>query len=74
MKRFRNFSLWQKKYGPGFIAVSKKTGRVLAAGRDIKKLWESAKRKYVNFSSIVITHVPKYGVVNVYFRASSKIT
>lgn len=50
-----------KKYGPGFVALSKRTGKVMATGRDIKDLWQKAERKRINFSKIVITHIPKYG-------------
>lgn len=63
----KNFLQLTKKYGPGFIALSKKSGRVLAAGSDLKTLWKNAEKKNVNFSNIVITHVPKYGSVSLYF-------
>lgn len=56
-----------KKYGPGFVAFSKQTGKVVAAGRDIEELWHKAEQKNVNFSKIVITHIPKYGSVQLYF-------
>lgn len=54
---------WSKKYGPGFIAYSKKSGRVLAKAREMGKLWD----KVVDLPSfrrneLVITHVPQYGV------------
>ncbi len=55
-----------KKYGPGFVAVSKKSGKVLASGKDIKKLWENAEGKNVDFSNIVISHIPKYGKLHLY--------
>ena len=50
-----------KKYGPGFVALSKTSGRVLAYGSDIKKMWENAEKKKVDFSKISVTHIPKYG-------------
>lgn len=64
MKEPKNFLHLMKKYGPGFVAFSKKNGRVLAYGKDIKKLWETAEKKRVDFSKIVISHIPKYGTVN----------
>lgn len=63
----KNFLKIMKKYGPGFVAFSKKSGRVLAYGKDIKKLWENAEKKRINFSKIVISHIPKYGTVSLYF-------
>ncbi len=56
-----------KKYGPGFVAFSKKSGRVLASGKDFQKLWENAEKRKIDFSKIVISHIPKYGTVSLYF-------
>ena len=55
-----------KKYGPGFVAVSKTSGRVVAHGKDVKLMWEQAEKKRVNFSGVIVTHVPKYGSVSLY--------
>ena len=65
-KRF--FGL-MKRYGPGFVALSKTSGRVGAHGRDIKEMWQRAEKKKVDFTKITVTHVPKYGSLSLYFRA-----
>mgnify|MGYP001560721008 CR=1 FL=1 len=57
-----------KKYGPGFVAISEKSGRVVASGHDIKKMYTDAEAKNIDFSKIVITHVPKYGSLSLYLR------
>ena len=65
----RKFLNLMKKYGPGFVALSKTSGRVLAYGKDIKKMWEKAEKKNVDFTKITVTHVPKYGSVSLYISA-----
>lgn len=67
-KADKDFTNLSKKYGPGFIAYSKKNGRVLAHGGDIKKMYEDAERKSLDLTKVVISHVPKYGVFSAYFR------
>ena len=62
----RNFTSFSKKYGPGFVAYSKKSGRVLAHGKDIKKMYEDAERKNLDLTGVVISHVPQYGVFSAY--------
>lgn len=57
-----------KKYGPGFVAISEKSGRVLASGHDIQKMYIDAESKQIDFSKVVITHVPKYGTLSLYWR------
>jgi hypothetical protein len=57
-----------KKYGPGFVAVSKSSGRVLAHGKDVKQMWQDAEKKKLDFSKFVVTHVPKFGSVSLYLR------
>ena len=57
-----------KKYGPGFVAISKASGRVMAHGKDVKQMWQSAEKKKLDFSKFIVTHVPKFGSVNLYFR------
>lgn len=66
MNTHRNYTSIVKKYGPGFVALSKKTGKVIASGRNIKELWEKADKKRIDFSNIVISHLPKYGVISLY--------
>ena len=61
-----------KKYGPGFVALSKASGRVLAYGDNIKKMWENAEKKGVDFSKITVTHIPRYGSLSLYHRVRSK--
>ncbi len=68
MKNTRNYLSFTKKYGPGFVAISEKTGRVLAHGKDIKKMYEDAGRKNIDFTKVVISHVPKYGALSAYWR------
>ena len=57
-----------KKYGPGFVAISESSGRVVAHGGDFEKMWKDAERKRINFSKVVISHVPKFGTLSVYWR------
>ena len=57
-----------KKYGPGFVAVSEGTGRIMAHGSDIKKMYRDADKKGIDFTKVTITHVPKYGSLSLYFR------
>ena len=65
-KTSKNFVGFMKKYGPGFVAVSKKSGRVLAHGMDIKKMYEDAENKEVDFTNVIISHVPRYGSFSAY--------
>lgn len=62
----QNFSLWMKKYGPGFVAVSKKSGRVLVAGKNLSQVWEKAEEKKLNFKQLEIMRVPRYETVKLY--------
>lgn len=57
-----------KKYGPGFVAVSKSSGRVVAHGRDIEKMYQNADKKGIDYSKVVISHVPKFGSLSLYWR------
>lgn len=65
-KKGEKFINLAKRYGPGFVAVSKTSGRVIAHGRDIKKMYEDADKKGINYSNVVISHVPKYGSLSLY--------
>lgn len=67
----KGFVRLMKRYGPGFVALSKTSGRVLAHGKDIKKMWGNAEKRNLDFSKITVTHVPKYGSLSLYSRASS---
>ena len=67
-KQGQKFVSLMKRYGPGFVAFSEASGRVLAHGRDIKRMWEDAEKKQVDFSKVVISHVPKYGSLSLYWR------
>jgi len=67
-KQGQKFVSLMKRYGPGFVAFSEASGRVLAHGRDIKKMWEDAEKKRIDFSKVVISHVPKYGSLSLYWR------
>ncbi|OGK42924.1 hypothetical protein A3A74_03160 [Candidatus Roizmanbacteria bacterium RIFCSPLOWO2_01_FULL_35_13] len=66
MKNVQNFTLWMKKYGPGFVAVSKKSGRVLVAGKNLSQVWEKAEGKKLNFKQLEIMRVPRYETVKLY--------
>ena len=62
----KNFTNLSKKYGPGFVAISESSGRVLAHGPDIKKMYQDAEKKRVDFTKVVISHVPRYGSLSAY--------
>lgn len=66
MKNVQNFTLWMKKYCPGFVAVSKKSGRVLVAGKNLSQIWEKAEEKKLNFKKLEIMRVPRYETVKLY--------
>lgn len=66
VKDAKKFVYLMKQYGPGFVAISKNSGRVLAHGKDIKEMWEQAEERGVNLSNVTIAHVPRYGTVNIY--------
>ncbi len=52
-----NISSLIKKYGPGYIAKSKKTGRVVAHAKKLNVLFEKTRER----KDVVITWVPKSG-------------
>lgn len=41
----KNLTSWQKKYGPGFVLYSLKTGRPLLANEDYEKLMKKAEKE-----------------------------
>lgn len=48
-----------KKYGPGFVALSQESGRVLASGKDVKQVWDKVKNtKLFKEDKVTIRHVP----------------
>ena len=61
------FARMMKRYGPGFVALSKKSGRVVAHAREFGKLWQKIRgRKSFKEDGLKITHVPGYGTKSVY--------
>ena len=64
----KNFVNLMKRYGPGFVAISKTSGRVVAHGHDIQKMWKDAEKKRLDFSKFTVTHVPRYGSISLYLR------
>lgn len=62
----RNLAYLMKKYGPGFLAVSKKNGRVMVSGKNLAQVWKRAEKKDLDFSKIEIMHVPRYETVKLY--------
>lgn len=68
----KKFIQLMKKYGPGFVALSKVSGRVMAYGADIKRMWENAEKRGIDFSKITVTHIPKYGSLSLYRCVKSK--
>jgi len=60
-----NISSLVKKYGPGYIAKNKKTGKVIAHAKRIDVLFKKTKDK----TDIVISWIPRRGARYV-FRIS----
>ena len=50
-----NISVLVKKYGPGYVAKSQKTGRVVAHAKKLQALFNQTK----NRDNIVISWIPK---------------
>ncbi|MBM4401688.1 MAG: hypothetical protein FJ044_00385 [Candidatus Cloacimonetes bacterium] len=58
---------WAKKYGPAFVAYSKKTGKLLAQAKEFGKLWDKVEEKpSFQKGEVVIGHVPSASAVSVY--------
>lgn len=56
-----------KKYGPGYVALSIKSGRVVASGKDIKELWKKVKKKKIfRQNQTIIHHVPPPDAIVIY--------
>ena len=66
MNNLKNFTLLMKKYGPGFVAISKKSGKVLVAGKKLSQVWEKAEEKKLDFQKLEIMRVPRYETVKLY--------
>jgi|GEM_PF-6531400 len=62
----RNLAYLMKRYGPGFLAVYKKSGRVMVSGKNLAQVWEKAEEKDLDFSKLEIMHVPRYETVKLY--------
>ena len=64
------YARMMKKYGPGFVALSKKSGRVVAHAKKFGDLWQKIKgRKSFKKNLLKITHVPNYSARSVYQEA-----
>jgi len=67
LKDPKAFARMMKRYGPGFVALSKKSGRVVAHAKEFGKLWQKIRRrKSFKENQLKITHVPGYGARGVY--------
>jgi len=56
-----------KKYGPGFVAQSKESGRVVAHADDFEKLMKQIEhRESYKKNKLIVMHVPSYGVLHIY--------
>ena len=60
-----NISSLIKQYGPGYVAKTKKTGRVVAHAKRLDVLFQKVKKK----EDVVISWIPKRGARYV-FRIS----
>lgn len=52
-----NISSLVKKYGPGYVAKSKKTGRVIAHAKSLDVLFAKTKKRV----DVTIGWIPKFG-------------
>ena len=67
LKDPKGFARMMKKYGPGFVALSKKSGRVVAYAKKFGDLWEKIKeRESFKKNLLKITHVPSHTARSVY--------
>ena len=59
IKSPKSFGKMIKKYGPGFVALSQKSGRVVASGKTMQEVWEKEKKKKrLKENEVRIRHVP----------------
>jgi hypothetical protein len=54
------------EYADEFIATDRKTGRVLAHSRSIRKLNELLMRRHIEFSRMIVEKIPPKGVLCIY--------
>lgn len=64
-----NITRLTKKYGPGYIAKDKKSGRIVAHARSVDVLLKKVKKEK---EEVVISWVPKHGARYV-FRLSLRV-
>lgn len=61
------FGRWMRKFGPAFVAYSKKTGRLLAQAKEFGKLWDEVVDKpSFKEDRVVIGHIPSASATSVY--------
>lgn len=66
------FARMMKKYGPGFVALSKKSGRVVAHAKKFGKLWDEVKdRESFKDNKLKIMHVPDFESRSAYYESNS---
>lgn len=74
MKQLKNptaFARMMKKYGPGFVALSKRSGRVVAHAKKFGELWQKIReRESFKRDLLKISHVPSYSARSVYKKLS----
>ena len=58
-----NISSLVKRYGPGYVAKTKKTGRVVAHAKRLDVLFRKVKKK----EDVIISWVPKRGARYVFY-------
>lgn len=61
-----NLAYLMKRYGPGFVAISKKSGKVMVSGKNLSQVWDKAEKRQIGFSKIEIMHIPRYETVKLY--------
>lgn len=67
LKSPQSFQKMSENYGPGFVALSQRSGRVLASGRDVQSVWKKIKNsKLFKENQVVIRHVPPPGAALIY--------
>lgn len=67
LKSPKSLRQMSKKYGPGFVALSQRSGRVLASGKDVEEVWEEIKDSQLfQQNQVVIRHVPPPGASLIY--------
>jgi len=62
----RDLTGWQKKYEPGFVMYSIKSGKVLAAARDYQSLEKKAERKKIRRELASVVYVPDIHTISIF--------